>query len=118
MKSYIKPTDDEVEAAIPLLSSSQHEAYFFDRLETPLWIRFSDVSDLSVHLAEGHEADAALRLATSLYAPVLPKSADEQSEPDRWRYREGLKSVIPVLARTIPGDFLSRISEWLKTTIE
>ena len=38
MKSYKKPTDEEVSAAVPLLSSPQHEAYFFERLENPHWI--------------------------------------------------------------------------------
>lgn len=38
MQSYSKPTSDEIEAALPLLSSPQHEAYFFSRLENPLWI--------------------------------------------------------------------------------
>ncbi len=38
MKSYDKPTDEQVEAAMPLLSSPQHEAYFFSQLENPHWI--------------------------------------------------------------------------------
>jgi hypothetical protein len=38
MKSFEKPTAEEVEAARPLLSSPQHEAYFFEHLENPHWI--------------------------------------------------------------------------------
>lgn len=38
MTSYSKPTSEQIEAAMPLLSSPQHEAYFFSRLENPLWI--------------------------------------------------------------------------------
>jgi len=38
MRSYSKPTSDQVQAALPLLSSPQHEAYFFSRLENPYWI--------------------------------------------------------------------------------
>ncbi len=38
MKSYAKPTSEQVDATMPLLSSPQHEAYFFSRLESPLWI--------------------------------------------------------------------------------
>jgi hypothetical protein len=37
--SFPKPTADEVKAAIPFLSSPEHETYFFDRLENPEWVR-------------------------------------------------------------------------------
>src|SRR5438128_7793895 len=38
MKSYSKPTNKQLDQAMPLLSSPQHEAYFFSRLENPNWI--------------------------------------------------------------------------------
>src|SRR6266496_3668688 len=38
MKSYNKPTNEELDRVMPLLSSPQHEAYFFSRLESPMWI--------------------------------------------------------------------------------
>lgn len=38
MKSFSTPTSNEVDAALPLLSSPQHEAYFFSRLQNPNWI--------------------------------------------------------------------------------
>jgi len=38
MKSYSKPTNEQVDGTTPLLSSPQHEAYFFARLENPQWI--------------------------------------------------------------------------------
>lgn len=38
MKSYSKPTSEQIDAAMPLLSSPQHEVYFFARLENPHWI--------------------------------------------------------------------------------
>lgn len=38
MESYSKPTSKQVDAALPLLSSPQHEAHFFARLENPSWI--------------------------------------------------------------------------------
>jgi len=38
MKSYSKPTGKQIDAAVPLSSSPQHEAYFFARLENPHWI--------------------------------------------------------------------------------
>lgn len=39
MTSYVTPTESELDIALPLLSSPQHEAYFFSRLQNPLWIR-------------------------------------------------------------------------------
>lgn len=38
MKSFDRPTSEQIEAAVPLLSSPQHEMYFFANLENPLWI--------------------------------------------------------------------------------
>lgn len=38
MTSFDKPTREQIEVTLPLLSSPQHEAYFFSRLENPLWI--------------------------------------------------------------------------------
>ncbi len=38
MKSYNKPTDEQLDRVMPLLSSPKHEAHFFARLENPNWI--------------------------------------------------------------------------------
>jgi hypothetical protein len=38
MKSFAKPTLEAIDAAIPLLSSPQHDSYFFARLQNPHWI--------------------------------------------------------------------------------
>ena len=38
MKSFAKPTPEAIDAAIPLLSSPQHDSYFFARLQNPHWI--------------------------------------------------------------------------------
>lgn len=38
MKSYSKPTSEQIDKAMPGLSSPEHERYFFARLENPLWI--------------------------------------------------------------------------------
>jgi len=35
---YSKPTDEQIDTAIPFLSSPQHETYFFLQLENPEWI--------------------------------------------------------------------------------
>jgi len=37
--SFTLPTEKQIEAAVPLLSSPQHERYFFMRLDNPLWIQ-------------------------------------------------------------------------------
>jgi hypothetical protein len=38
MKSFAKPTSEQVQSVAPLLSSPQHERYFFERLDNPEWI--------------------------------------------------------------------------------
>lgn len=38
MTSFKKPTDEQVDAAVPLLGSPAHVQYFFERLENPEWI--------------------------------------------------------------------------------
>ncbi|MCH8343662.1 MAG: hypothetical protein IH983_06715 [Planctomycetes bacterium] len=38
MQSFSKPTNELIEATIPLLASPQHERYFLDRLDNPHWI--------------------------------------------------------------------------------
>jgi hypothetical protein len=38
MKSFNKPTDNQVNAAVALLCSPNYRAYFFQRLENPNWI--------------------------------------------------------------------------------
>ena len=49
MKSYAKPTNEQVDAALPLLSSPQHEAYFFARLDNPHWIVPLTARDVFTH---------------------------------------------------------------------
>lgn len=38
MPSFSKPTDEQVNAAVPWLSAPHHERYFFDKLDNPHWI--------------------------------------------------------------------------------
>lgn len=38
MPSFAKPTNRQLDSAIPLISSPQHEAHFFSQLENPHWI--------------------------------------------------------------------------------
>jgi hypothetical protein len=49
MKSFNKPTDELVDSATPLLSSPQHEEYFFARLENPQWIEPLAARDFFSH---------------------------------------------------------------------
>jgi len=39
MKSWTKPTDEQVERAIARMTYSEHRRYFFDKLENPLWVK-------------------------------------------------------------------------------
>jgi hypothetical protein len=211
MKSYNKPTNRQLDQAIPLLSSPQHEAYFFARLENPHWIgalsergvfthprkveqvkgggvrfpawppghylarmaekapdevaaifaaiqtdnpsviadvlkgasqmppdvaaslvptissaarkgtlwnHFEDASDLCVQLAEGDQFDAALTLADALFAPRFDKTQERPILRVEYWYNEGLKQVVPVLARKKPHGFLPRLCDWLMACVE
>lgn len=210
MTSYGKPTDEQLDAALPLLSSPQHEAYFFARLENPnwidplaqrgifkyppkgieladgsvrfpqwpasrylarmalhapdavasvfaaietdnssvlgdmvkaalvmppsvssslvprisraakegtLWIYLEDASDLCVRLTEGGETNAAMALATALFAPTFEGGHEEPRRRDLYWYKEGLEHVVPPLARTKPRQFLPKLCDWLRASI-
>lgn len=211
MKSYEKPTSDQVEAAIPLLSSPQHEAYFFAQLENPhwiaplqargmfdhppereqvkgggirfpiwpasqylarmatlapdevasifvrletdnvsiigdmvhaalampatvattlvplvsraaregvLWIHFKDACDLCVRLADDGELSVALTLAEALFAPRFEEGEERPGRRDEYWYEAGLKKVVPALVGREPHEFLSRLSDWLKLSVD
>jgi hypothetical protein len=211
MKSYNKPTAEQLDAAMPLLSSPQHEAYFFAHLENPhwipalaergvfahppkaehvkgggirfprwppsryltrvtaeaprevadifakietdnasiigdmldaalampanisvslvlgicraaqegtLWIHFKDASDLCVRLVEGKEFDAAIRLADALFTPKLTKAGKAQRRQGEYWYKDGLKKVVPILARSCAQAFLPKMCDWLKIAVE
>lgn len=211
MKSYDKPTSNQVEAAMPLLSSPQHEAYFFAHLQNPHWItplqkrgmftyppkvehvkgggirfpiwpaskylarmaahvpsevasifsglvtenasvigdmldaalampanvaatlipaisraaqrgtrwlKFEDASDLCVRLADGGEVPAAMTLADALFAPRFEEGQEEPSGRDEYRYKAGLKRVVPALVGREPREFLVKLCDWLKVTVD
>lgn len=211
MKSYSKPISDQLDATMPLLSSPQHEAYFFSHLENPLWITplaerdvfkyppkaehvkgggvrfppwppsqylarmaphapdevaeifakmetdnasvirdildaalampaniaaslvpavcqatkdktlgiyFKDASDLCVRLAEGDELDAAMKLAEALFTPTFEKDRDVPGRRDEYWYKEGMKKAVPILARARAKEFLPKLCDWLKASVE
>lgn len=86
--------------------------------ERRLWFGFEKASDLCAHLAESGEADAALELADALFAPRFDSDAEEPSGPEDHWYKEGLRQVLPLLARTRPRDFLGKLLDWLKEAID
>jgi hypothetical protein len=215
MKSYDRPTSRQIEAVIPLLSSPQHETYFFSQLENPHWItplrergmfdhppkvehvkgggmrfpiwpeskylarmakhvpsevaeiftRFetdnlsiigdmldaglampakvaaslvpvicrsaqSDIlyvkkilyvkgaSDLCVHLATGGEIPAAMILAEALFTPQFKEGQEQASQQDDYWYKDGLKKVVPALASREPREFLVKLCDWLKISVD
>lgn len=211
MKSFNMPTSNEVDAALPLLSSPQHEAYFFSRLQNSkwigplaerevfkyppnaiaaeeggfrfpswpqsrylarmageasvevsgilskietdnasivsdivdaalamppnlaaqlvpvickaarsglLWILFKDESDLCVRLAEGGEANAARELADALFTPTFDHGREEPRRRDAHWYKEGLRKVVPALAKVRSREILPKCCEWLKASVE
>ncbi len=211
MKSYSKPTSEQVDITVPLLSSPQHEAYFFDRLKNPfwigpladknifkyppqaepvegggirfptwppsrylarmakqapaevaeifakietdnasiignmleaalampvavavklvpavcraaregtLWIYLKDATVLCARLAEGGELDAAIMLADALFAPSFEDGQEQPSRRDEYWYKEGLKKVVPILAREKPRGFLPKLCDWLKAAVK
>lgn len=211
MKSYNKPTSEQLDAALPLLGSPQHEAYFFEHLENPnwirplkergvftyppkaenvegggtrfpiwpqskylvrmaphappevasifaeietdntsiigdmldaalaippsiavslvpnicraakenmLWIHFKNAVDLCVRLADSGEVDSAIDLAESLFTPDIEGGKERRRQRQDYWYKDGLKKVVPVLARRKPRVFVPRLCDWLKVAIE
>ena len=211
MKSFTKPTKSQVDAAIPLISSPQHEAYFFARLENPLWIEplvergvfnfppsaqsvegggimfppwppsrflvrmaaiapaqvaqvlstvdtdnasiirdivdaasampldvavalvpvvckaaerghlwihFDEATSLCASLASGGQVEAAMNLAASLFTPNFDPGVEEPSRRDTYWYMEGLKKVVPVLARAEGRRFIQLLSRWLDLAVK
>lgn len=211
MRSYEKPTSEEIDAALPLLSSPQHEAYFFSRLDNPLWIgplaerdvftyppksepvagggvrfpswppsgylarmaslaptevvaifanlatdntsiigdlikaalvmpadiakglvpavsraakdgtlwfHFKDASALCVRLADGGEVEVAMTLADALFEPEFQGGKLQPNRWDEYWYKDGLKAVFPVFAEREPRQFLPKLCDWMKASVD
>lgn len=83
-----------------------------------LWIHFKDASDLCVHLVEGGEVHAAMTLAEVLFAPKFEDGQEEPSRRDEYWYKEGIKKVVPALVGREPREFLMKLCEWLKISVD
>jgi hypothetical protein len=81
-----------------------------------LWICFDEASELCVQLAEGGKPDAAMKLAKALFA--FEEGREKPIRRDEFWYKDGLKKVMPVLARRKPHDFLPKLCDWLKALID
>lgn len=82
-----------------------------------LWVNFKDASAICVRLADDGELDAALALADELFTP----NVDREEEPNRrdiYWYKDGLNKVVPIFAARVPGLFLGRLCDWLKSSVE
>lgn len=83
-----------------------------------LWIHFKDASDLCVRLANSDEVAAAMVLAEALFTPKFDEGQKDPSRRYEHWYREGLKNVVPALAMRLAHQFIPRLCDWLKATIE
>ena len=83
-----------------------------------LWLYFKDASDLCVRLADGDEVPAAMTLAESLFTPKFKADQEQPSQQDEYWYKDGLKKVIPALASRKPHEFLVKLCDWLKVSVE
>ena len=86
--------------------------------EGTLWIRFKDASDLCVRLVEGAELDVAMTLADALFTPAFEKGQEEPTRRDEYWYKSGLAEVVPVLAARKPYEFLPKLCDWLKASVD
>lgn len=82
-----------------------------------LWVHWKDASDFCVRLAQEGEGGISLLLAEALFAP---KGTDVKAGPiqsEIYWYREGLRKVTPILAKTSTWAFLPMISDWLEALV-
>ncbi|OGP20082.1 MAG: hypothetical protein A2X90_03970 [Deltaproteobacteria bacterium GWA2_65_63] len=86
--------------------------------EGTLWLHFKDASDLCVRLVGGDEVPAAMTLAETLFAPKFEDGQEEPSRRDEYWYKDGLKKVVPALVGREPREFLMKLCEWLKVSVD
>lgn len=101
---------DVATSLVPVISQAAREG--------TLWIHFKNASDLCVRLAEGGEFSAAVQLADALFTPTFEEGKEEPSRRDAYWYKDGLKKVAPVLAEANAREFLPKLCDWLKTTVD
>ncbi len=83
-----------------------------------LWIYFKHASDLCVRLAEGGELNEATKLAEVLFTPTFEKGREEPSRLDEYWYKVGLKKLVPLLASSKAKEFMPKLCDWLKASVE
>jgi len=82
------------------------------------WFHFDEASKLCVRLVEGGELDAAMKLTEALFTPKFEKDREEPSRGDAFWHKDGLKKVAPMLAKLKPLEFLPKLCDWLKASVE
>jgi hypothetical protein len=77
-----------------------------------LWLHFPNATDLCVRLASEHQETAAMKLANTLFVLNSESGTNVVGHHDRYWYVEGLKKVVPVLAKVRPRQFLPVLCDW------
>jgi hypothetical protein len=128
MTSWTKPTDQQVDEAVRLLMDGGHYAYFFDRLQNPLWIEplaergffkeppglISDDEAGTVTLPNWPESAYLARMAPEAPTSVLKVI---KSLPDTQNSRV-IRDLVDALMRIPPddvGSVLPKVLEWVDT---
>lgn len=83
-----------------------------------VWWSFKDATKVCAVLAEGGKEEEALRLSTALLAPAFRKRGKGPDRQDRFWYEEGLKTIVPVLAKRITEQFLPKLCDWLVAAVK
>jgi hypothetical protein len=83
-----------------------------------LWLHVRGASDLCVRLADGGEIPAAMTLAEVLFTPKFENGQEQLNRQAEYWYKDGLKKVVPALASREPREFLVKLCEWLKASVD
>jgi hypothetical protein len=59
-----------------------------------------------------------MTLAEALFTPKFEKAQGQPSRQDGYWYKDGLKKVVPALASRKPCEFLVKLCDWLKVSVE
>ena len=128
MTSLPKPTEIEIDQAVPLLSSPQHERYFFDHLKNPHWIDplrqrgFFDhppaaekVEGGGVRYPSWPEAGYLVRMAP--LAPEEVASIFEAFETDNWSVARHVIKAAQAMPAAQAVRLIPKIIDWVQADV-
>ncbi len=127
MKSWNKPTSEQVSKAIALLSQAEHRRYFFDRLENPEWIsplnekgffknppgRIKDESDGSIFFPPWPESQFLARMSPDKPELVL-EIIKQIPQTENVRVHEDLADAALLMPPEYAVQMVGTAKEWLK----